>query len=103
MGYPVEFAGQPSTRWEEPVSKTKPFDVSKQAVWQAYQKVRANKGAAGVDGQSLAELEQDRNNLLYKLWNRLSSGSYFPPPVKLVEIDKKDGGIRPLGIPTEAA
>jgi len=82
------------------VSKTKPFDVSKQAVWQAYQKVKDNEGAAGVDGQSLAEFEQDRNNLLYKLWNRLSSGSYFPPPVKLVEIDKKDGGIRPLGIPT---
>jgi RNA-directed DNA polymerase len=86
--------------WEEPVDKTKPFDISKQAVWEAYLKVRANAGAAGIDGQSLEQFEQDRTNLLYKLWNRLSSGSYFPPPVKLVEIPKKDGGVRPLGVPT---
>ena len=80
----------------------KPFDISKQAVWRAYLKVRANAGAAGIDGQSLEQFEQDRNNSLYKLWNRLSSGSYFPPPVKLVEIPKKDGGVRPLGVPTVA-
>ena len=66
------------------MDKTKPFDISKQAVWRAYRKVAANAGAAGVDGQSLEQFEQDRNNNLYKLWNRLSSGSYFPPPVKLV-------------------
>jgi retron-type reverse transcriptase len=63
-------------------------------------KVRANAGAAGIDGQSLEQFEQDRNNNLYKLWNRLSSGSYFPPPVKLVEVPKRDGGVRPLGVPT---
>jgi len=84
------------------VDKTKPFDISKQAVWQAFLKVRANAGAAGIDGQSIEQFEQDRNNNLYKLWNRLSSGSYFPPPVKLVEIPKKDGGVRPLGVPTVA-
>jgi group II intron reverse transcriptase/maturase len=84
------------------VGKTKPFDISKHAVWQAYQKVKANKGAAGVDGQSIEQFEQERNNNLYKLWNRLSSGSYFPPPVKLVEIPKKDGSVRPLGVPTVA-
>ena len=84
------------------MGKTKAFDISKHAVWQAYQKVKANKGAAGVDGQSIEQFEQDRNNNLYKLWNRLSSGSYFPPPVKLVEIPKKGGGVRPLGIPTVA-
>lgn len=84
------------------MDKTKPFDISKQAVWQAFLKVRANAGAAGIDGQSIEQFEQDRNNNLYKLWNRLSSGSYFPPPVKLVEIPKKDGGVRPLGVPTVA-
>lgn len=84
------------------MGKTKPFDISKHAVWQAYQKVKANKGAAGVDGQSIEQFEQERNNNLYKLWNRLSSGSYFPPPVKLVEIPKKDGSVRPLGVPTVA-
>jgi RNA-directed DNA polymerase len=84
------------------VDKTKPFDISKQAVWQAYLKVRANAGAAGIDGQSLEQFEQGRDDNLYKLWNRLSSGSYFPPPVMLVEIPKKDGGVRPLGVPTVA-
>ena len=66
-------------------------------MWDAYLKVRTNAGAAGIDGQSLEQFEQDRNNNLYKLWNRLSSGSYFPPPVKLVEVPKPDGGVRPLG------
>jgi len=82
------------------VDKTKPFDISKQAVWRAYRKVAANAGAAGVDGQSIEQFDQDRTNLLYKLWNRLASGSYFPPPVMLVEIPKKDGSVRPLGVPT---
>ncbi len=84
------------------MDKTKSFSISKQAVWQAYLKVRANAGAAGVDGQSLEQFEQDLQGNLYKLWNRLSSGSYFPPPVMLVEIPKKDGGVRPLGVPTVA-
>jgi RNA-directed DNA polymerase len=84
------------------VGKTKPFGISKQAVWDAYLKVRDNKGAAGVDEQSLTLFEQNLQDNLYKLWNRLSSGSYFPPPVKLVEIPKKTGGVRPLGVPTVA-
>ncbi|WP_327098931.1 group II intron reverse transcriptase/maturase [Nocardia vinacea] len=79
----------------------KPFDIPKTLVWNAYQKVKANKGAAGVDGQSLADFEQDEKNNLFKLWNRLSSGSYFPPPVRVVEIPKH-GGVRTLGVPTVA-
>jgi group II intron reverse transcriptase/maturase len=76
--------------------------IPKQLVWKAYQQVKANRGAAGVDGQSLAAFEQDLKGNLYKVWNRMSSGSYFPPPVRLVEIPKDNGGTRPLGIPTVA-
>ena len=84
-------------------SESRPFDISKQLVWAAYQKVRSNKGAAGIDGQSLADFEQDERNNLYKIWNRMSSGSYFPPPVKAVEIPKAGGkGVRVLGVPTVA-
>jgi group II intron reverse transcriptase/maturase len=83
-------------------SVNKPFDIPKMLVWNAYQRVKANKGAAGVDGQSLAEFEQDEKDNLYKLWNRLSSGSYFPPPVRAVEIPKHGGGVRTLGVPTVA-
>lgn len=79
---------------------TKPFMISKQMVWEAYKRVRERKGSAGVDEQSIADFEKDVKNNLYKLWNRLSSGSYFPPAVKRVEIPKADGGVRPLGIPT---
>ncbi len=68
----------------------------------AFKKVKANGGAAGVDGQSIAEFEKDLKRNLYKLWNRMSSGSYFPPPVRTVEIPKDNGGIRLLGIPTVA-
>jgi RNA-directed DNA polymerase len=83
--------------------RPKPFDISKRAVWEAYRRVKANKGAAGVDEQSLAEFERDLKGNLYKLWNRLSSGSYFPPPVRAVEIPKRDGdGVRTLGVPTLA-
>jgi RNA-directed DNA polymerase len=89
-------------RWEELVSEAKPYEIPKQLVWKAYQRVRANRGAAGVDGESLAAFERDLKNNLYKVWNRMSSGSYFPPPVRLVEIPKDNGGIRPLGIPTVA-
>ena len=81
----------------------KPFDISKQEVWEAYQKVRANKGAPGVDEVSLAEFEKDLKGNLYRIWNRMSSGSYFPPPVKAVEIPKPHGGgVRVLGVPTVA-
>ena len=77
----------------------KPFGISKREVWEAYKRVRANQGAAGVDEQSIAEFEEDLVNNLYKLWNRLASGSYFPPPVRRVEIPKDKGGVRALGIP----
>jgi RNA-directed DNA polymerase len=86
----------------EPKPKEKPFVISKVAVWDAYQKVKANQGAAGVDGESIAEFERDLKGNLYKLWNRMSSGSYFPPPVRAVEIPKKAGGVRTLGVPTVA-
>ncbi len=74
--------------------------IPKRWVWEAYKRVKANRGAAGVDEQSIELFDEDLENNLYKLWNRLSSGSYFPPPVKRVEIGKRDGGKRPLGIPT---
>jgi group II intron reverse transcriptase/maturase len=80
----------------------KPFSISKRNVWDAYKRVKANRGAAGVDGQSIAEFEENLKPNLYKLWNRLASGSYFPPPVRRVEIPKGDGRTRPLGIPTVA-
>jgi RNA-directed DNA polymerase len=82
------------------VGKAKPFDIPKRVVWEAYQRVRANRGAAGVDDQSIEAFDRDVKNNLFKLWNRLSSGSYFPPPVKRVAIKKRQGGSRPLGIPT---
>lgn len=79
--------------------KAKPFDISKREVWLAYKRVKANRGAAGVDGQSIAAFEERLADNLFKLWNRLSSGSYFPPPVRRVDIPKATG-TRPLGIPT---
>ena len=84
------------------MSKAKPFCISKQVVWKAYKRVKANKGAEGVDEESLADFEKDLKNNLYKIWNRMSSGSYFPPPVRAVDIAKRDGGQRRLGIPTVA-
>lgn len=84
------------------MNKAKSFSISKQLVWDAYQRILANGGAAGVDNQSIQGFEENLKDNLYKLWNRLSSGSYFPPPVRRVEIPKKDGGKRPLGIPTVA-
>jgi group II intron reverse transcriptase/maturase len=80
--------------------ETKSQPITKVMVWQAYWKVRRNKGSAGVDGMTWEQLDSDLKSHLYKLWNRLSSGSYFPAPVKAVEIPKKGGGTRPLGIPT---
>ena len=78
----------------------KSFDISKFSVWDAYLAVKANKGSAGIDGQTMADFETDLKGNLYKIWNRLSSGSYFPPPVRRVEIPKSNGKLRPLGIPT---
>jgi len=82
------------------MDKTKPYEISKHVVLEAFQRVKANKGAAGIDGESLKAFEEDLKNNLYKIWNRMSSGSYFPPPVKAVEIPKKNGGTRILGVPT---
>jgi len=84
------------------MSETKPFNTPKRLVWEAYQRVKANKGAAGIDGQSIDEFDQDMTNNLYRLWNRLSSGSYFPAPIRAVPIPKKSGGERMLGVPTVA-
>ncbi len=84
------------------MDRAKPYAIPKREVWEAYKRVRANQGAAGVDGQTIADFEADLANNLYKLWNRLTSGSYFPPPVRRVDIPKSDGKTRPLGIPTVA-
>ena len=86
-----------------PTSQVKPFDIPKQMVWEAYRRVAANEGAPGVDRQTLDEFEEDLKNNLFKIWNRMSSGSYFPPPVRAVEIPKPHGGgVRLLGVPTVA-
>jgi len=100
-GWPVQLNGHGQPRCGRSSNhKTKPFQISKHLVLEAYQRVKANKGSAGVDAQSLKDFEVNLKDNLYKLWNRLSSGSYQPPPVLRVEIPKADGGIRPLGIPT---
>ena len=82
------------------MKSTKSYDISKRVVMDAWRRVKENRGAAGVDEESLEEFESDLRNNLYKLWNRMSSGSYFPPPVRVVEIPKKGGGVRRLGVPT---
>ena len=87
---------------DEAMTNPKPYDIPMKRVLEAYRQVRANQGAAGIDGESLAMFEADLSRNLYKLWNRLSSGSYFPPPVRQVEIPKKNGGVRVLGVPTIA-
>ena len=84
------------------MTNPKPYDISKRKMLEAYRRVKANRGAAGIDGESLAMFEADLTGNLYKLWNRMSSGSYFPPPVKQVQIPKKNGGVRILGVPTVA-
>jgi len=84
----------------EPGSKS--FVISKRLVWEAFCQVKANRGAPGVDRQSIAAFEDDVKNNLYQIWNRMSSGTYFPPPVRAVEIPKADGGVRVLGVPTVA-
>jgi RNA-directed DNA polymerase len=91
---------------EEPVSESKPdgkpFVISKRLVWEAWRRVKANRGAAGVDEESILAFEANLRGNLYKVWNRMSSGSYIPPPVRAVEISKKSGGSRMLGVPTVA-
>jgi RNA-directed DNA polymerase len=91
--------GQPGNR-EESVAEAKPFSISKEVVWKAWLLVKANQGAAGVDDESIARFEQRLKLNLYKIWNRMSSGTYFPPPVRTVLIPKADGRERALGIPT---
>ena len=82
------------------MKSAKPFDISKQLVWKAYKDVKANGGAASVDRESIEAFEMNLKDNLYRIWNRMSSGSYFPPPVKAVPIPKKSGGTRVLGVPT---
>jgi group II intron reverse transcriptase/maturase len=86
----------------EPKPDGKPFVISKRLVWESWLKVKANRGAAGVDEESIQAFEANLQGNLYKLWNRMSSGSYMPPPVRAVEIPKKDGRVRVLGVPTVA-
>jgi RNA-directed DNA polymerase len=88
---------------DELKSPGKPFEISKRAVWEAWEKVRASKGAPGVDGESVADFEKDLKGNLYKIWNRMSSGTCFPPPVRAVEIARAHGtGTRMLGVPAVA-
>src|ERR1700674_747125 len=82
--------------------RDKPFKIDKRQVHEAYKAVKSNQGAAGVDGQTLEQFETGLKRNLYKIWNRMSSGSYFPPPVRAVSIPKKSGGERILGVPTVA-
>jgi len=91
------------SRVSELKSRGKPFEISKWEVWEAFRQVKENQGAAGVDGVSIAEFEVDLRNNLYRIWNRMSSGTWFPPAVRAVEIPKPHGGgIRTLGIPCVA-
>lgn len=87
-------------REDELVTSAKPFVIPKRLVWDAYQRVKANRGSAGIDNQSIDDFDRKQSKSLYRIWNRMSSGSYFPPTVKAVPIPKKSGGERVLGIPT---
>ncbi|MCP4751796.1 MAG: group II intron reverse transcriptase/maturase, partial [Proteobacteria bacterium] len=82
------------------MNKAESFPISKHAVWEAYKRVKANRGSAGYDRKSIEDFEKDSKDILYKIWNRMSSGCCFPPPVLRVEIPKAGGKTRPLGIPT---
>lgn len=97
--HPACLEGQSRER-EEPSKQAKPFCISKRKVWEAYRRVKGNRGAAGVDAESIEAFERNLKDNLYRVWNRMSSGTYFPPPVLSVAIPKKDGGERILGIPT---
>src|ERR1700724_3079348 len=99
----VQRKGWINLKGEESMPEAKPYSISKQVVWEAYLKVKANHGAAGVDGVSIEAFETDLKDNLYKVWNRMSSGTYFPPPVRAVEIPKPHGGgTRVLGVPCVA-
>jgi len=87
---------------EELAFMTRPYAIPKQLVWEAFQRVKANGGAGGVDEESIVDFEKKLGDNLYKLWSRMESGSYFPLPVKAVPIPKKSGGTRVLGVPTVA-
>ena len=95
----IESVGQPG-HGEEPARAVKPFGIAKRVVWKAYRHVKANRGAAGIDGVSMEMFEANLEDNLYRVWNRMSSGSYLPPAIRLVEIPKKTGGVRTLGIAT---
>ncbi|KZK84045.1 Group II intron-encoded protein LtrA [Pseudovibrio sp. Ad13] len=99
-GCPVQWKLLNNRERDDLMTNTKPFDVSKQLVWEAWKRVKANRGTYGIDLVSLEEFEAELPKNLYKIWNRMSSGSYFPPAVRRVNIPKDDGGTRPLGIPT---
>lgn len=101
-GHIIQLNAMVNQKWEEPVSRAKPFQIPKQVVWRAYERVERNAGSAGVDSQSLEDFEENLKDNLYRIWNRMSSGAYFPPPVRQVVIPKRDGGERKLGIPTVA-
>ena len=85
---------RPTSNGRSPKDKAKPYCISRQEVLEAYRKVKSNKGAAGVDEQTIEDFERDLKNNLYRVWNRMSSGSYFPPPVRTVKIPKANGGER---------
>jgi RNA-directed DNA polymerase len=87
-------------KWEERIAETKSYEIERMMFYRAWLQVRANGGAAGVDGQNIEDFERKLDDNLYTLWNRMSSGSYFPKPVRLCPIPKRDGGERILGIPT---
>lgn len=84
------------------MTSAKQFEIPKQLIWEAWKQVRSNKGGAGIDRESIEQFESNLKSNLYKIWNRMSSGCYFPPPVKAVPIPKKAGGVRILGVPTVA-
>ncbi len=92
MHHHVRDKGQLTKSEDELMSKNKPVAISKSLVWHAYLKIKKNGGSAGVDGESLKSFEKELDKNLYKIWNRLSSGSYYPPPVKGVPVPKKAGG-----------
>src|SRR5271156_2773299 len=94
--------GTTGNRMTSTKATDKSFIIEKRRVYEAYKAVKSNKGAAGVDGQTIEQFEKDLKGNLYKIWNRMSSGSYFPPPVRAVSIPKKNGGQRILGVPTVA-
>ena len=96
----VVFSETTGNRMTSTDTTDKPFTIEKRRVYEAYKAVKSNKGAAGVDGQTIEQFEADLKGNLYKIWNRMSSGTYFPPPVRAVSIPKKSGGERILGVPT---